>query len=97
MLLMPLTQGLLGAAALAATAAASYLVIRRDARAPFWMIIAGAIAFVFFLTFDPVGFEIMAPVLLIVTGVLLMMPNVDVSSVLDDIDVGESTATRRRR
>ena len=97
MLIMPLTQGLLGGAALAATAIASVLVLRRDRRAPFYMVLDGSLGFVFFLTFDPIGFEIIAPVLLIVTGVLLMMPDVDVSSVLDDIDIGDSTATRRRR
>ena len=97
MLMMPLTQLLLGMSAIAATAVASYFVLRRDVRGPLWMIIAGSIGFAFFLTFDPIGFEIIAPVLLIVTGVLLMMPHVDVANVLDDIDVGESTATRRRR
>jgi hypothetical protein len=97
MLMMPLTQALLGAAALGATAIAAVLVVKRHEHAHLWMIIAGAIGFVFFLTFDPIPFEIVAPVLLIATGVVLMTPQIDVSDVLDDIDVGESTATRRRR
>ena len=97
MLILTLTQLLLGSAALGATAAASIFLIRRDFRGPLWMVISGAFGFVFFLTFDPLRFEIIAPILMIVAGVLLMMPNVDTADVLDDIEIGESTATRRRR
>jgi len=97
MLMMPLTQALLGAATLGATLAAGVLILKRDARAPLWMVIGGSIGFVFFLTFDPLRYEIVAPILLIAAGVLLMTPQVDVSSVIDDIEIGESTATRRRR
>ena len=97
MLIVPLVQLLVGIVALAAVAAASFFVMRRDPRAPLWMVIAGSFGFVFYLTFDPLPYEIIAPILLLVAGVALMVPRVDVAGALDDIEIGESTATRRRR
>ena len=97
MVILTLTQLLLGLATLPPTVVAAVFVIRRDSRAPLWMVVGGAIGLVFFLTFDPLRFEMIAPILLIAAGVLLMMPSVEAADVLDDIEVGESTATRRRR
>jgi predicted MFS family arabinose efflux permease len=96
MLMLSLAQAVFGVAAIAGALAASFFILRRDDRAPLAMVLGGAFGLVFFLTFNPLRFEMVAALLLLATGVVLMIPT-NVSDVLDDIEVGESTATRRRR
>ena len=79
-----------GAAALTASVMTCSLLLRRDERSAYWLVLTGAFALAFFLTMTPPSAEmILAALLLLGVGAILLPdPN--------RADLGESTATRRR-
>lgn len=100
MLSLWLCQAVFGAAALIACARASLSALRRQPRMPFQLTLAGAFALIFFMTVDGARIEMMLVSLLAIAAGALMMPmerHRCVHDLLDDIEIGESTATRRLR
>jgi len=100
-LILSICQALFGAAAIICCAAAAWSVVRRRDEAGMQLMLAGGLSLAFFLTVPDVAVELLASaVLAIATGIILTPRHTAPAFELgggDDLDVGDSTATRRLR
>ena len=98
MLVMSLVQVFFAAAALVFCTAAAASAVRGFDSVGFHLMIAGGAAAVFFVSIPRVATELpLIAVVMIATGMLLT-PRIEPIAPHDtDIDIGESTATRRMR
>ena len=90
MLIVWLSQVLFGVAALALCGVTCRAVLRRDARAPFWLTLAGSLALVFFVTIPRVMPQMIGVALVAIVAGMLMTPAGSPVSF-------DSTATRKSR
>lgn len=98
MLILQLCQAAFGSAAVIACVAALVGLVRHRRTAAFNVTLAGAFALAYFLCVPDVASQlIVVAVLAIATGALLMPSENERSrrELLNDVEVGESTATRR--
>lgn len=98
MLILSVVQVLFAATALAFCAAAAHAVISRSEAVGFHLMLAGSSAAIFFVSVPQVAAEL--PLIAGVTAIagMLLAPRIQaIRSDDDDIDIGESTATRRLR
>jgi hypothetical protein len=99
MFILWLCQAAFGVAALAACIFAVRSVLRHDRTLSFYLTLSGALALIFFLAVPGVPPEmILVSLLAIVTGALLIPAENQRSTrelLDDDIEIGDSTATRR--
>ncbi len=103
MLLFSFCQALFGALALTACGIALRAALRRDQGTSLYLIVAGVSGLAFFLTVPGIRVEMIAVALLAIVGAALMIPadvRQSVRKLLhpgDELEIGDSTATRRRK
>ena len=97
MLMLAVVQILFAVAALAFCAAAARDAVARSNAVGFHLMLAGATGLVFFMSVPSTPFEL--PLIAVVTAFtgMLLAPRIEPIGADDDLDIGESTATRRLR
>src|SRR5687768_33950 len=97
MLVLWLVQIVLGVFTLTSAFVAGQSALRNLPRAGLFVTLTGTAGLLFFLTLKAVPFEMIAVALLAIVVGAVLAPRGETSSPLidDDVEIGESTATRR--